>query len=108
MGFSPSALNQVSPPLQCNLLFFMVSPTQEEPQLGVGMEAVPGRTLQTPNFLTHSLVFGEQILLNLLFCLWLIDFQSPQMVVFVFDHFVPEFGKRIYWPLHSSITGNLP
>lgn len=60
MNFSPSALNQVSPLLQCNLLFFMVSPTQEEPELGVGMGAVPGRTLQTLNFLTHSLVFGDK------------------------------------------------
>lgn len=30
------------------------------------------------------------------------------MVVFVFEHFVPDFGKRISWPLHSTVTGNLP
>ena len=51
----------------------MVSPAQEEPQLGVEMGAVPGRTFQTPNFLTDSLIFGKQSLLNLLFCLWLIS-----------------------------------
>lgn len=58
MDSSPSSASQISPLLWWRLLFFMVSPAQEEPQLGVEMGAVLGRTFQTPTFLTHSLVFG--------------------------------------------------
>lgn len=84
MNFSPSALNQVSPLLQCNLLFFMVSPTQEEPELGVGMRAVPGRTLQTPNFLTHSLVFGDKFFSICCFAFgWLISRAPKWLFLFL-------------------------
>ena len=49
----------------------------------------------------------------------LVDFQSPQMVIFVFDYFVQDFGKRLtyyvsplrdsgmQWPLHSTLENYL-
>lgn len=93
MDSSPSSPSQIIPLLWWRL-FFMVSPAQEEPQLGVEMGAAPGRTFQTSNFLTHSLVFGEPSLLNVLFCLWLIS-RAPKWL-YSFWLICPRFWEETY------------
>lgn len=83
--------NQLSPAVK--VLIYMVSLAQEATQLGVEMEAIPGRTLHTPSFLTKAQFFMNKGFSICCFCLGLIS-RTPKWLFLFLTAFLSQILGR--------------